>query len=140
MEEIRESELHYCSFCKEKMDLESVFCEKCGFPEKGTEKEIAIFYGKRAMQNNKNIDAEEKIKSARNTLYVMAGIVLVSGAFIYYHSKDLFSLATSFALCFIYLLLASWTSKKPLMAILLGLLLLYYNYNYFCNYRTYNTH
>jgi len=123
MEENTEGILQECSFCKEKMEPESVFCQHCGFPENGTEKEVAVFYGKRAMQKNKNIGAEGKIKSARNTLYVIAGVILVVGLIAYLSNKDLFALGTNFALSFIYLLLASWTSKKPLMAILLGLLL-----------------
>ncbi len=123
MEEITESTSQDCSFCKEKMAMESVFCQDCGFPENGTEKEVAVFYGNRAMQKNKNVGAEGKIKSARNTLYVIAGIILAAGLFRYFINKDIFALSTNFALSFIYLLLASWTSKKPLMAILLGLLL-----------------
>ena len=123
MEEENIIESNFCSFCKESIESESVFCLNCGYPENGTEKDVAQFYGRRAMQKNKNIDAEEKIKSARTTLYVIAGATLVFGLIFYFSNKDLFTLATNFVVFFIYLLLASWSTKKPLMALLLGLLL-----------------
>ena len=116
-------EAQFCSFCNESIEFESVFCTSCGYPENDTEKDVSVFYARRAVQKNKNNDAEEKIKSARTTLYVIAGAALVFGLIFYFNDKDLFALATNFVLFFLYLVLASWSSKKPLMALLLGLLL-----------------
>jgi len=68
-----------CSICKTPMQSENVFCPECGFPENGTDKDVAQFHARNAMQKNQNMDADKKIRSARNVLYVMAGITLVFG-------------------------------------------------------------
>ncbi len=112
-----------CTICKTSMDLEDIYCSECGYPEKGTEREIALFHARRAMQKNQNMDAGKKIRSARNILYVMAGIVLVIGFFDFFQSQDMGVLITNAILGIIYLLLGAWTSKKPLAALLLGLFL-----------------
>lgn len=112
-----------CYLCKTSINTSDVYCPECGFPENGTEKEKAQFHARNAMQKNQNIDAAQKIKSARNVLYVMAGIVLVFGFFSFFKDQDVALLVTNVILGVIYLLLGSWTSKKPLVAILLGLFL-----------------
>ena len=112
-----------CRLCKTAIDIESVFCSNCGFPEHGTNNEIASYHAKAAMDKNKHMDAGKKIKSARNTLYVMSAITLVFGLFYFFQLQDIAVLVTNIILCIIYLVLAEWTSKKPMMALLLGLLL-----------------
>ncbi|MBV7268788.1 hypothetical protein [Winogradskyella luteola] len=112
-----------CSICKTAMDTEEIYCSECGFPEKGTDKEVAQFHARRAMENNQHMDADKKIKSARNVLYVMAGITLVFGIISFFNNQDIAVLVTNVILGVIYLALGSWTSQKPLVAILLGLLL-----------------
>jgi len=123
MEETSPTEIQTCTFCSETIEKEAIYCASCGYPENGSEKDVAKFYGRRAMQKNRNTDAKDKIKSARNTLYIIAGATLIFGLLGYFQNKDLFTLATNFAVFFIYLLLASWSDTKPLMALLLGLLL-----------------
>ena len=123
MEESTPTEQPTCTFCSEAIDNEAIYCASCGYPENGTEKDVAKFFGRRAMQKNKNIDAKDKIKSARNTLYIIAGATLLLGLFVYFQDKDIYALAANFVVFFIFLLLASWTDTKPLMALLLGLLL-----------------
>ncbi|WP_296378014.1 hypothetical protein [Winogradskyella sp.] len=125
MEEISnlENTQPVCSICKTIVDAESIFCSSCGFPENGTDKDVAQFHAKNAMKKNQHMDADKKIKSARNTLYVMAGITIVFATIAFFVNQDSATLITSFILGVIYLLLGSWTSKKPLIAILLGLFL-----------------
>jgi len=53
----------------------------------------------------------------------MAGLNFLMGIFIFSSSQDIPTLVASTILCIMYLLLAFWSSKKPLMALLLGLLL-----------------
>lgn len=112
-----------CSICKTPMELENVFCPECGFPENGTDKDVAQFHARNAMKKNQHMDADKKIKSARNVLFVMAGIVLLFGIISFFGDQDIAVLVTNVVLGIIYLALGSWTSKKPLVAILLGLLL-----------------
>ena len=44
-----------CTICKTSMDIEDLYCSECGYPEKGTEREIALYHARRAMQKNQNI-------------------------------------------------------------------------------------
>ena len=119
---IESSELS-CSICKTPMQLENKFCPECGFPENGTEREVAQFHARNAMKKNQHMDADQKIKSARNVLYVMAGIILLFGFINFFRDQDVALLISSVVIGIIYLALGSWTSKKPMIAILLGLLL-----------------
>ena len=112
-----------CSKCETPMQLENVFCPECGFPENGTDKDVAQFHARNVMQKNQHMDADKKIKSARNVLYVMAGITFLWGFIFFIGDQDVAVLVTNVVLGIIYLVLGSWTSKKPLVAILLGLLL-----------------
>jgi hypothetical protein len=112
-----------CTICKTPMQSLDVFCPECGFPEHGTDKDVAQFHARNAMQKNQHMDADKKIKSARNVLYVMAGITVLFGVIYYFIEQDIALLVTNVLLGMIYLVLGFWTSKKPLVAILLGLLL-----------------
>ena len=60
MEKVTTNTLIQCSQCDSIVQLETVFCSNCGFPENGTKKEVAIFHAKKAMKKNKNMDAEKK--------------------------------------------------------------------------------
>ena len=120
---IIQTQEYACTICKNSMDMEDLYCSECGYPEKGTEREIALYHARRAMQKNQNMDADKKIRLARNILYVMAGIVLVFGFFSFFEDEDVGVLITNAILGIIYLLLGAWTSKKPLAALLLGLFL-----------------
>ena len=125
MEEIIESteNLQLCSLCKTEIELDSVFCGSCGFPENGTDQQVNIFHRRLSFNKNQKREADKKIKSARNTLYVLAGITILFSTIQFFSHQDTATLITGYILGVIYILLGSWTSKKPLMAVLLGLLL-----------------
>ncbi|WP_299098523.1 zinc ribbon domain-containing protein [uncultured Winogradskyella sp.] len=112
-----------CSKCNTLMIAETVFCPECGFPEHGTEKDVAQFHARNIMKKSNELDADKKIKSARNVLYIIAGVTMLFGFIFFFTDQDASVLVTNVVLGIIYLLLGSWTSKKPLVAILLGLLL-----------------
>ncbi|WP_028889088.1 hypothetical protein [Tenacibaculum ovolyticum] len=112
-----------CNFCKESIEESIAYCSNCGHPKNGTSKEIAQFFAKRAMQKSKNIDSDKKIKSAKNTLFVLCGIMVVFGLFSYYTTNDILELSIVLFVALIYLLLAFWSDKKPFIALLSGLLL-----------------
>jgi len=123
MEENIKISLLQCSFCQTTIETENVFCINCGFPQNGTEKDKAVFHAKNVMEKNKNMDADKKIKSARNILYVIAGLSFVFGIILYYSSNEISILLANGILSIIYIILGSWSIKKPLMALLLGLFL-----------------
>lgn len=112
-----------CKHCDTPHDEASLFCHECGYPLKGTEEDVAKFYAKRVMDKRKSKDAEKKIKSARTTLYVIAGIIMVFGFFIFLSSKDVTALIINIIVGVIYIVLGTWSKHKPLIALLLGLLL-----------------
>ena len=112
-----------CSQCNLEIVKETKFCANCGFPENGEEKEKAIFHANKVMKKNEVIDNQKKIKSARNTLYWMAGISFVYGLFYFIRIQDSASLIIQTIISMVYLVLAYWSQKKPFAALLSGLLL-----------------
>ena len=50
-------------------------------------KDVAQFHAKNAMKKNQHMDADKKIKSARNTLYVMAGITIVFATITFFYKS-----------------------------------------------------
>ncbi len=124
MENLIEPKKLTCSHCKNLIESsEAIFCNHCGFPENGTKEQKGKFYGQLAIKKNRNIDAKDKIKSARNTLFILAGIVAIFGLLAYSTHQDILILGINFLLSLIYLTLAFWSEKKPMMALLIGLLL-----------------
>lgn len=112
-----------CSFCKKSIEQDVIFCPHCGHPENGTEKERAQFFAKRAMNKNKAIDTKDKISFARNTLFVLAGIMVLFGIIIYGSTNSVLDLGINLFFAFIYLVLAFWSEQKPFVALLIGLFL-----------------
>ncbi len=112
-----------CSHCGKEMDATATFCDHCGYPENGTDQQKSAFIGKLAFNRTWNEEAKEKIKSARNTLYVLSGIMAVFGFIQYGFHESVVALGIDFGLSLIYLALAFWTDSKPLIAVLIGLLL-----------------
>ena len=123
IEEVKLEETLLCNHCETSVNDDDAFCQDCGYPLKGNEQDVAKFYAKRAMNKNKNIDAAEKIKSAKNTLFVIAGVVLLFAIVRYLSIGDIADLIINFIVCCMYILLGFWTEQKPLIALLLGLLL-----------------
>ncbi|MBW1296170.1 zinc ribbon domain-containing protein [Aquimarina litoralis] len=122
MEEIN-VELQHCSQCNQEMLNDAKFCTYCGFPENGDESEKAQFHAQRVMKKSQAKENNQRINSARNTLYWMAGIFFVSGLFLFFSLNDIAVLIASSILAIIYLILAYWSQKKPFAAILSALLL-----------------
>lgn len=112
-----------CSQCETEINSETKFCTNCGYPENGDEKEKALFHANKVMKKSQTKDDQKKIKSARNTLYWIAGIFFVSGLFLFFVSKDIPTLIFSAILAAIFLVLAYWSQHKPFAALLSALLL-----------------
>lgn len=113
-----------CSFCKEVVvSPKVIFCSNCGYPENGTDKERTRFFAKRTIEKHERIDARKQIKSARNTLYTLCGIMLVFGVIIFFGNNSVLELGIHLFFSFLYLTLAFWSEKKPFEALLIALLL-----------------
>jgi len=112
-----------CSFCSEVVPITNTFCANCGYPEYGTKTDISYFYSKRARQEKANTKALTKIKSAQIALFILAGIIYFSGMLSYNLLEDKLLLLTNSVLALLYVALAFWSGKNPIMGLLLGLLL-----------------
>ena len=112
-----------CSHCQKEVEVADIFCGHCGYPQNGTQEQQSKFYGQLAIKNARNEDAHDKVKSARNTLFVLSGIIAVFGFVQYLNHQDIVTLGIDFGISLIFLGLAFWTESKPLMAVLIGLLL-----------------
>jgi hypothetical protein len=116
-----------CKCCSTAISENDQFCQSCGFPLKGTEEEQNNFIYSR---NYKHIELEgldKKIRSAGTTLYVLAGLFLVFGL-VYFGMNASDSTASAMLITYgilavLFLLLGFWSKKKPVAAIISGLVL-----------------
>lgn len=112
-----------CSFCDTAMEENQAFCVSCGFPEKGTKQEQSKFHADRILNMRKSSEARGGITSARNILFIIAALKMLWGVvFFFLLDKDSEVLITYTILAIIYLVLGYWSQKKPLVALILGLL------------------
>jgi len=120
MEEIISVASH-CSQCEAQINPNQVFCSICGFPEQGSDSEKSKFHANRVMKKRKVDDANKRIKSARNGLFVVSALSFVGGLFYFFAYDDMGALVVSAILSLIYLGLGYWAQEKPLVALVLGL-------------------
>ncbi|MEO5593557.1 MAG: hypothetical protein ABIR15_07510 [Chitinophagaceae bacterium] len=116
-----------CKCCFEKINAADQFCQKCGFPLKGSEEEQNQFFYNRNYQHMEINALDKKIKSATTTLYVLAGLSFLIGI-IYFSvnpAEDNGSaiLITYTVIAIIYLLLGVWAKTKPVASIISGMVL-----------------
>ncbi|AUC14886.1 hypothetical protein BTO06_06935 [Tenacibaculum sp. SZ-18] len=123
MENIISYKESLCSFCKKPIQSDVVFCSHCGHPENGTDKERAQFFAKRAIAKKRKIDAKNKISSARNTLFVLAGMMVLFGIINHGNSNSVLDLGINLFFAFMYVVLGFWSEQKALIALLIGLFL-----------------
>jgi len=110
-----------CDACYKQVNNDDAFCDSCGYPLKGSEREQNYF---KAERSNKEIDLEsanKKIETAGKTMYWIAGLTFLSGIIFYFMNKDSALLIVNIILTGIYLALGAWSKTKPVAAIISGL-------------------
>ena len=113
----------YCSFCNEIMADDQKFCTACGYPERGTQKEQSKFHADRILEMRDSSTAKDRVRKARNILYIMSGLSVFWGIVTFLiNDGDIGSLVVYGILAVIYLVLAFWSQQKPLVAMILALL------------------
>lgn len=114
-----------CENCKAENAPTVKFCTRCGFPINGTEEEKKIFYGRLKVKQISLEECQDKIRSARNTLYVLAGLMVLGGIAMYFLDKaqGLVLLVTYLILAAIFVGLGFWSLKKPFAAIISALVI-----------------
>lgn len=74
------------------------------------------------MKAQKVKDAPKVIKNARTLLYVVAGITFLHSIIMYFGNATTDIFISNGILCLTYLVLGFWSQKKPLIALILGLM------------------
>jgi len=116
-----------CKCCFEKINPADQFCQKCGFPLKGSDADQQIFIYRRGFRKVELTALGKKIKSAGTTLYVLAGIFLLYSLGYFFVNRPENSatviLITYTIVAVIFLLLGIWSQKKPVASIISGMVL-----------------
>jgi hypothetical protein len=112
-----------CENCQTNTPSVQTYCSQCSFPVNGMEEEKRNF--RLLVSSRKRLvkDAEEKMKSSKVIIYIMAGIFFLVGLYMGFGLDDYFSLTANLVCCIIYLGLAAWTDHNPFGAILTALIL-----------------
>ncbi|MFW0715481.1 hypothetical protein [Pedobacter sp. N23S346] len=114
-----------CNCCYKTFSHADIFCNSCGYPLQGTEQEQKTFI---AIRNNQEIDLAEldrQVKSARNSLYWIGGVIglwTLIGFFTSENADDAFSLLIiNIILVGGFCALGVWSKTKPAAALISGL-------------------
>jgi hypothetical protein len=107
-----------CEHCKAENLPEKKFCTQCRFPMAGTDEEKSRFRSDIAKNQILLKDAEERIQSAKNIIYVLAGFSIIVGLILFFSQDDTASLVVYGLIAILYLGLAAWCSANPFSAIL----------------------
>ena len=115
----------FCSSCNIRILNNEAYCQNCGFPLLASEKEQNDFLLNRDIAQ---IDLEGynlKIERVRNWFYYLAGLLIVIGIIVLLTNKDnediLALVIPQFILAILFLILGSYSMKKPLACIVSGL-------------------
>jgi hypothetical protein len=107
-----------CENCTTKNPGDQKFCSQCSFPIGGTEDEQRSFRLLVSSRRRLLSDAKDKIKSARYTIYILAGIFFIVAGVAGLANDDIPTLVVNLCLCLLYLIFAAWCTKNPFGAIL----------------------
>jgi hypothetical protein len=107
-----------CENCTTHNPGDRKFCSQCSFPILGTEDERRSFRLLVSSRKRLLSDANDKIKSARNAIYILAGIFFLFGGIAGLANDDIPTLVVNLCLCILYLIFAAWCTNNPFGAIL----------------------
>jgi len=94
------------------------FCSMCSFPVGGTEQDKTQFRVVVSSRKGLLKKAQEKMKTAKIIIYVLAGIVFLQGLYLGLANDDFVLMIVNLCICLLYLILAAWADKNPFGAIL----------------------
>ncbi len=115
-----------CQCCKYEVSENDSFCNNCGFPLNGTDEEKGKFIGRYLTQKNQKTEIDSQVKSARTTLFVVAGLTVLGGLLSGATDKGGdggIILIASLIIAVIFCGLAFWSNKNPFGALLTGLIM-----------------
>ena len=106
-----------CDNCNAAISTEK-FCTSCGFPVNGTDEEKTEYKGKIIVSQHSLKEAEEKIGTAKNVIYILAGLTFLGALYSGLAKDDYPAMIVDLVICLLYLILAYWANKNPFGAIL----------------------
>lgn len=111
-----------CEHCGNQFQTQK-FCSTCSFPIGGTDYEKQQF--RSAVSSRKRLlkEAEEKMKTAKNIIYVLAGLFFIIGLYHGIANEDYITMIVNLFVCVLYLILAAWSRYNPFGAILTAFIL-----------------
>ncbi|MEJ2003611.1 MAG: zinc ribbon domain-containing protein [Cyclobacteriaceae bacterium] len=111
-----------CSKCNTPIPGDDVFCQSCGYPERGTEDQQRSYNLRISSRKRLLADAEKKVSHGKTALLVLAGLMVLYGLIMFVTSDDVPTLISALILSVIYVGLAIWSVKNPFGAMLTGLI------------------
>ncbi|QKG81122.1 UbiA prenyltransferase family protein [Tenuifilum thalassicum] len=118
-------ELIKCPVCGSEATRETINCEKCNFPFKGTEKEKSQFIAKQIVNKGKIEDTQNSIKNARIILFIIAAMNIIVPFFLYFNKPfGIFSIALGIFIGMIFLVFGLLLKRQPFIYTLISLILL----------------
>lgn len=125
MNEIKQSEIDFdeCDRCGAEVKMSEKYCTKCGHPQHASDEEIDAYYDRIKEKEDALYYAKKEIDSASTTLFVVGGIVVLFGIIVSIMKSDGIGAIMSVLIGLIYVGLGFYTDKKPLIAVLSGLIL-----------------
>lgn len=117
--------VNLCNCCSVKYEALDAFCNSCGFPLQGTKQEQDFYISERNVKEIELIDLDEKVETARKSLYWISGLTLFSLVFVAFKpapDEDIsFTVVTTIVLAAAFLGLAVWGKTRTSTALISGL-------------------
>lgn len=118
-----------CPSCKSPVFEPDVKCEVCAFPLKGTEKEKAVFIGKKYANKQKKADARQAINRNKAMLFILGGFNIVVPFFKFILARgNFFDLIWGFIVGGFFIGLGFLAKVQPLVSFILALSFLLFGY------------
>jgi hypothetical protein len=114
----------FCHSCYTKVNSDDAFCDKCGYPLKGTPTEQQRSIADRTTNEIDHDKYKKSIKISATALYLVAASCVITGILQYGSDQDeelkFYVLLINLVVAFAFVALGAWVPKKPLPAILIG--------------------
>lgn len=119
--------LQQCNYCNAAVNPEHLFCPVCKFPLKGTVVEQDKFIYQRGFKKEELKVLKSKTENAAIMLYIVAGLILLSGLIIFFisaqYDESVYIIAVTGILTIAFILLGNWSNKQPVPAIICAMVL-----------------
>jgi len=120
---IQENENLVCGNCQNAVSIALKFCSSCSYPVAGTETEKSTFRSDMGIRRRMLKQAEEKVKTAKIIIYVLAGITFITAMVNGFVNDDFVTMIVNLSLSLLYLILAAWSDRNSFGAILTAFLI-----------------